>query len=121
QFFKWTFARLLFCVDLDDVNPELSLNQIADCTDAEAECGTLEFRNHLAMAEIPEISSASCSGVFGELFGEAAEVFAFLRPFQNTAGLLFDFFDLLRRLSLGLVENMLGLHPFRNRVFVFVL
>ncbi len=32
QFFKWPFARLLFCVDLDDVNPELRLNQITDCT-----------------------------------------------------------------------------------------
>jgi len=51
HFFERTGATFLLFVDFDDVNTELRLNQIADCSGAQAEGNLLEFRNHLTTSE----------------------------------------------------------------------
>src|ERR1051326_2361681 len=120
-FFKRTFSRFLLSIDFDDVNAELRLDEIADRAHTQAKGYLVEFRDHLSMSELSEISAGCRSRVFRKLLGEAAKVFALFRAVQDLSRFVFDFFNFFRRFSRSLEENMLRLHTLRQNVLVFVL
>src|SRR5215510_4475287 len=76
--FKRPLPPFLLTVHFDDVNSKLRLDKVTDCADAQAEGGLLEFRNHLAVAEISKVSACSSGRIFGILFSQAAEILALL-------------------------------------------
>src|SRR5690606_6298991 len=84
--------------DLDDVEAERSLDDVADLTDIEGEGRRIELRDHLAAAEEAQVAALlGAARVLAELLGELGEVGATCGTCTEVASLIRDAVPLGRR------------------------
>src|SRR5215471_7616723 len=121
HFLERPLTRVLLSIHLDDVKTELSLDEVADSPDAEAESRFFKFGYHLSVTEIAEVTAAGGRSVFRILFGQASKILAFLGAFKYALSLFFDFCDLFRGLALGFEQDVLSFHALGKRVLILML